>query len=68
MKINCLSCGHSFAISDAYDDYDGCVKCWICGTLLTIRTEEGILKSLKIAVEERVAVVQPRPDMENPPE
>ncbi len=68
MKINCLSCGHSFDISDAYDDYTGYVKCWICGSLLMIRTEAGILKSLKIAVQERVAVVQSSPDMENLPE
>ena len=48
MKINCISCGHKVDIGDAYDDYEGAVKCFVCGTLLEIRTEEGSLKSMKL--------------------
>lgn len=46
MKINCLSCGHKLDMSDAYDDYEGLVKCFVCGALLEIRAEEGRLKSV----------------------
>ena len=48
MNVNCLSCGHSFDLRDAYDDYDGQVKCFICGSLLTIHTEDGHMKSVDL--------------------
>jgi len=47
MKINCLSCGHKVELDDAYDDFEGLIKC-LCGTMLEIRTEEGKLKAIKI--------------------
>ena len=47
MKINCILCGHKFDLDDAYDDYEGEVKCWICGGILDIKALEGKLKSLK---------------------
>jgi DNA-directed RNA polymerase subunit RPC12/RpoP len=49
MNVNCLSCGHSFDLREAYDDYDGQVKCFICGSLLMIHTEEGHVKSVDLA-------------------
>lgn len=48
MKINCLSCGFKVDLSDAYDDYEGLVKCFVCSALLEIKTEEGLIKSIKI--------------------
>ncbi len=50
MKINCLSCGHKFDLGDAYGDYAGQVKCLVCGVMLDIRTEEGNVKSVAVAV------------------
>lgn len=47
MKVNCLSCGHKVELDDAYDDFEGPVKC-LCGALLEIRTEEGRLKAIKM--------------------
>jgi hypothetical protein len=44
MKVNCLCCGHTVDLRDAYDDYEGLVKCFACGGLLTIRTREGQIK------------------------
>ena len=49
MKINCLSCGHKVDLDDAYDDYEGCIKCLCCGSLLEIKTQEGMLKSVKLS-------------------
>ncbi len=48
MKVNCLSCGHKVELDDAYDDFEGPVKC-LCGALLEIRTEEGRLKAIRMA-------------------
>ncbi len=49
MKINCLACGHSIDIGDAYDDYSGQVRCFVCHSLLEIKTDQGNLKSVKSA-------------------
>ena len=49
MRANCLSCGHKVDLDHAYDDYEGQVKCFVCGALLEIRTQEGELKSVALA-------------------
>ena len=49
MKLNCLSCGHSVDLHRDYDDYEGQVKCFVCGALLTIRTEDGLVKSVTLS-------------------
>ena len=47
MRINCILCGHNFDLNDTYDDYEGEVKCWVCGGVLDIKLKEGKLKSIK---------------------
>jgi hypothetical protein len=47
MKINCLSCGFKVDLDDTYDDFEGPIKC-LCGALLEIRTEEGMLKGIRM--------------------
>ena len=49
MRINCLSCGFKVELDDAYDDYEGRIKCVVCGTLLEIKTEDGSIRSVKPA-------------------
>ncbi|MHB1035524.1 MAG: hypothetical protein ACYC35_23435 [Pirellulales bacterium] len=44
MQLNCLSCGHRLDMRDSYDDYQGPVRCFICGALMTIRSEDGQMK------------------------
>lgn len=48
MKINCLSCGHKVELDDVYEDYSGLIKCYVCGTLLELKTEEGKLRSVTL--------------------
>lgn len=48
MKINCLSCGFKVDLDDTYEDFDGPIKC-ICGALLEVRIEEGMLKGIQLA-------------------
>jgi transcription elongation factor Elf1 len=62
MKINCLSCGHNVDLSEAYENYSGSVKCYVCGALLDIRAEDGDLKSVKLA-----SSLTTRPAEESPP-
>jgi len=47
MRINCLACGHKVDLDDAYDDYEGPVKCFACRAILEIRTEQGSIKAVK---------------------
>jgi hypothetical protein len=47
MKIICLACGHKVDLGDAYDDYEGRVKCFACRSSLEIRTEDGNIKAVK---------------------
>ena len=60
MRINCVSCGHKVDLDDVYDDYEGQVKCFVCSSLLEIKTEGGNLKSVKV-----VSIV-PGPSVEEP--
>jgi hypothetical protein len=48
MKINCLSCGFKVDLDDMYDDFEGPIKC-LCGALLEVRIEEGMLKGIRMA-------------------
>ena len=52
MKIRCVSCGHSISLDDAYDDFEGQVRCYVCSGLLQIKTEEGMIKSIREASRE----------------
>ena len=45
MKVNCLSCGHLLDLRDSYADYQGQIKCFVCGALMAIRTENGEIRS-----------------------
>jgi DNA-directed RNA polymerase subunit RPC12/RpoP len=50
MKINCLECGFNFEIDEAYEDYEGEIKCYVCGHRLLIKTVEGYIKCVKSAI------------------
>jgi len=53
VKINCLSCGFNLKLDEAYDEYEGQVKCWACGALLEIRAEDGHVRSVQLAKPDR---------------
>jgi len=55
MKINCLSCGHTIDLDDAYSDYEGQVKCYTCSALLEIKLEDSSVKSVKFIATTRPA-------------
>lgn len=49
MKINCLSCGHKVDVDDAYSDYEGQIKCFVCSAILEICAIDGNLRYVKLA-------------------
>ena len=58
MKVNCLSCGHVLDLRDAYDDYEGQIKCYICRAVLKTRTEDGQVKMVDFPGGSRPAPAQ----------
>jgi hypothetical protein len=47
IKLNCLACGHQMELSEAYEDYQGEVRCWVCRTVLEVALREGKLRSIR---------------------
>jgi hypothetical protein len=41
MKVNCLSCGHNVVLDDAYNDFEGMLRCYVCSALLEVKTSDG---------------------------
>jgi hypothetical protein len=58
IKINCLSCGFKIDLDDAYDDYEGQVKCLTCHALLDIRLDQGNIRGVKIIASEKSLQLQ----------
>lgn len=51
MKLNCLCCGHKIDLDDAYDDYEGPVKCYVCGSLLEMKAHEGKIRTVHLLLD-----------------
>ncbi|MEK7804946.1 MAG: hypothetical protein AAB264_04465 [Planctomycetota bacterium] len=49
MQIRCNHCGHNFEMDEAYDNYEGEVKCWVCGAILEVKMHDGYLISSRNA-------------------
>ncbi len=47
MKVNCLGCGFKVDLADAYDDYEGPIKCYACGSIMEISTQEGSIRAVR---------------------
>ncbi|HUU01258.1 MAG TPA: hypothetical protein VM425_07470 [Myxococcota bacterium] len=47
IRLNCLECGHPMDLGDAYEDYQGEVRCWGCRTVLDVTLQEGRLKAMR---------------------
>lgn len=51
MKLNCLRCGHKIDLDDAYDEYEGAVKCYVCGSLLEMKAQEGKIRTVRLLLD-----------------
>lgn len=61
MKLNCVSCGHSVNLDDAYGEYNGEIKCLVCGSMLQVVIEHDHVKSVKLmAAYHSGAAAEPR--------
>ena len=51
MQINCLGCGYKVDLGNCYDDYEGQIKCYACGTIIEVAAHEGSVRTVKFAAE-----------------
>ena len=51
MKVNCLGCGYKVDLADAYDDYEGPIKCFACGAIMEIATHEGSMRAVSFVTD-----------------
>ena len=59
MRINCLSCGFKVELDDAYDDFEGPIKC-LCGAMLEIRTKRACSRVSRLAEPLSRPAAQPK--------
>jgi len=58
VQINCLGCGYKVDLpAEGYEDYEGPIKCFACGALMEILTEEGAVKAVRSVREVSLPVV-----------
>jgi len=48
IKLNCISCGHLMELGDAYEDYQGEVRCWGCQALVNVTLHDGKLQAMTL--------------------
>ena len=47
IRVSCLSCGHLMDLGEAYEDFVGEVRCWVCRAVLEMTLCEGKLKGMR---------------------
>jgi uncharacterized Zn finger protein len=48
MKVMCPSCGHDINLDHkVFENYLGAVKCFACGAILEVGSEQGFVYSIK---------------------
>ena len=58
MKITCVCCSREINLDHkVFENYAGPIKCFRCGSLMQVRTEEGKLSSLVLSPSPK-----PRPE------
>lgn len=54
MQINCLGCGFKIDLDEAYDDYEGTIKCFACGADTEIATRKGSVLTARLVTQTAV--------------
>jgi hypothetical protein len=54
-NVHCMFCGHAIDLGDAYNDYEGPLRCSVCKSLMAVRVEQGHLRSMAASPQAGVA-------------
>ncbi len=57
IKLNCISCGHLMELGDAYEDYQGEVRCWGCQALVSVTLHDGKLQNMSLSSKSEAPVL-----------
>jgi len=57
IKLNCISCGHLMELGDAYEDYQGEVRCWGCQALVNVTLHDGKLQNMSLSSKSEAPVL-----------
>jgi len=58
MKINCIGCGFKVDLAGSYDDYVGQIKCFACGTIMEIATQQGEVRAVRPVTEVQIPTAE----------
>jgi hypothetical protein len=47
MIINCMYCGHTISLGEAYESFTGPVRCAVCKNLMMVKIDEGRMSSME---------------------
>lgn len=59
IKLNCISCGHLMELGEAYEDYQGEIRCWGCQALIDVTLHDGKLQTMKLSSKTPDLAVKP---------
>jgi hypothetical protein len=48
VKLICPACGHPIELNEAYEDYQGEVRCWGCRAVLEVKLRGVQLQTMKL--------------------
>lgn len=57
MKLNCLGCGNTINLSEAYESYSGQIKCNGCCAILKVKMQDARLVEMEFVCIARPSVV-----------
>jgi hypothetical protein len=58
MRMNCLSCGHEVNLDHpVFRNYQGPVKCFSCGKMMDITTNQGALTQSRLWNRDNVILI-----------
>jgi len=47
MRVDCVSCGYAVNLDHkVFDDYSGPIRCYCCGAMMEMKTEQGRMRYL----------------------
>ena len=45
MRVDCVSCGYAVNLDHkVFDDYSGPIRCYCCGAMMEMKTEQGMMR------------------------
>jgi hypothetical protein len=61
MRVDCVSCGYEINLDHkVFDDYSGPIKCYCCGVMMKVKTEQGVMCHLMPSESNGLGIAEER--------